>query len=605
MVFEQIAEDLIYNLNQLRKNIGDKVVFLKLDQEDISINIENIDINLMKEVLELYLSRYSGNPDSDSSVIEMFFDNIENINSLTAEELIDYYQVVSAIIIFINNLLNSIKSQKTREFETTDLFLLLETKEGFPIIRSRIVSKIVDNLESLIKIRGDYLGEETKHNILETINYLKQESYGEEIKEIDKILSDIARRVQDYEYYLISKDRAFTIVPSSYVWFEFLIHITYLYDNQISINSLIELYERRVKPSFELSKKWYKNLYDITLCKSELKDEKYRQIIKTIEEVEKHLSLIFESVKQRYPDKIELQEQNLAQNIVFLVEKTEELQKLSKLTEDYKLKGTGIFENFYSILREIFAERETRLVLYDFYNSLNSTLSYLEEYEPDYLTPMDKKVLENKDKFEFFLELIMRYLQDPNKDHIIDIIDYFERNIQPIILEVKQDYIKVEKILEPEKIICISCGYQNEHFEEFCSKCGKKLIKVQSEQKSTIKTVFSKIAKITDPQEIPSYAIVLMNILNNSLSNLENIRTELEKLNIDQTQNEFIPEITNKITAIIEDISFLRDKVSYIINNQISLKELDSIIVEVEPIVNDLDSKIEELYSTIRTLIGS
>ncbi|MCX7758712.1 MAG: hypothetical protein N2169_03755 [bacterium] len=604
MEFEQILDHFIYNLNQLRISVGDNIVFSKLNANLKPINTDFFNNTLYSEILNLYLSKFSKNVEHDSPIIQIFQNNIQNINELGLEELQDYYQVVSAVIIFVNDLLNSLRREKQKGFKTVDFFLLTEIQNEFPKIKEKIVSNIVSNLESFIKIRGDYIGEEIKHNALEIINRLKNEQLQiEKFQEIDELFSDIIRRVQDYEYYIISKDRAFTVVPSSYIWFEFLIHTYYLYENQININSFIELYEKRLIPSFGICKTWYKNFYNNIFCRSSLKVNTYGNIIYTIEEVEKYLSSLFIEIKEKYPEKVEIDDQNLSNKIIFLLQKTEEIQSFSKQFDTNKLKGTGIFENFYSILKEVFAERETILTLYDFYNSLSSTISYLEEYEPDFLTPLDKRVIENKEKFEQILELILKYIQELNKDYLVDLAEYFETNIESIIISVREDYSKLEKLLEPEKIVCINCGYQNELYTDSCVKCGKKLIKVHTEPKSTIKTIFSKLAKITNSSEISSYAVILMNILNNSLSTLENIRVSIEGIKFEESQSDFITELINKMNSVIEDIIIIREKISFIINNEITLEEFDEIITEIEPITDELDKKIEYLYSTVKSLI--
>ncbi|MCS6955172.1 MAG: hypothetical protein NZM44_02305, partial [Candidatus Calescibacterium sp.] len=280
MEFEQILDHFIYNLNQLRISVGDNIVFSKLNANLKPINTDFFNNTLYSEILNLYLSKFSKNVEQDLPIIQIFQNNIQNINELSLEELQDYYQVISAVIIFVNNLLNSLRREKQKGFKTVDFFLLTEIQNEFPKIKEKIVSNIVSNLESFIKIRGDYIGEEIKHNALEIINRLKNKQLQiEKFQEIDELFSDIIRRVQDYEYYIISKDRAFTVVPSSYIWFEFLIHTYYLYENQININSFIELYEKRLIPSFGICKTWYKNFYNNIFCRSSLKVNTYGNII--------------------------------------------------------------------------------------------------------------------------------------------------------------------------------------------------------------------------------------------------------------------------------------------------------------------------------------
>lgn len=594
MLIEQILEALLYNLNVSRKNIGDKIVFTKLGIESNPISLNNNDLD--NEIFNFYLSKYSKSFENDSIIIQNYI-NYVNQENFDLDQLQDLYQIITSIIFFINDTLNNLRREKMKDFKTTDFYTLSLLDSEFPNIKQKMVKDIVEYLEDFIKIRGDYIGEEINQNALEIVNYLKSGDFqSPKIKEIDELYYDIIKRIQDYEYYIISKDRVFTVVPASYIWFEYIMHVYYMYENQINFNSFLHLYEKRLLPSFEICRNWYKVLYNQVIANSHEKDNLYNEIMDNISEIENFLQKLHLNIKEKYPNKEEIDEQFFSQKLYDLLNKTENFQKISKKLEENKLKNTGIFQNIYSILKEIYAERETILTLYEFHNNLLSTINYLEEYDPDFLTPLDKKVLDNKDKFLFILDIISKYLNELNKDYIIEMIEYLEKEIEPILLDIKEDYVKLEKLLEPEKIVCLNCGHKNDPYNEFCVKCGKKLLKVKTESKSAIKNIFSKLS-MANIEEAKSISIILMNILNNSLSGLENIKSTIEQL-----QGDNISEIIEKINSILEDIMYIREKISLFINDQIKEEEISNIIQELEPIVEELDQRIENLYSFIKSL---
>jgi len=598
MFVEKTIDSILYNFNNLRILLGNNIVFLKLNLQPI-INKEPLpDDTIVIDLLNLYLNNYSKNKENDHFLInsfEGFCKDNPSIDLLNLEQVQEYYQLVISLMFILNDLLNNLVREKLDKFKTIDFLVLSKADNEYKHLKQKLTEEIKEYLETFIKIRGEYISEDIKNNSLEIINYLKNGNFSNNIKETDELFFDIITRIQDYEYYIICKDRVFTVVPSSYIWFEFIIHVYYFLENQISFSSLELLYEKRVIPSFKFAKDWYKTLYNSVICKEEYKQTLYDNIIQKIDEIENYVSFVFNKLKSK--EIVEIDEQSFSQKLYFIYQQTEELQKLSIKIDNSKLKGTGIFENIYSIISDVYSEKEPLLILYEIHNSISSTINYLEEYEPDFLTPLDRKVLENKDKFENLLNMILKYLQENDKDLLIDILNYFEAEIEPLILEIKSDYSKLEKILEPQKIMCLNCGYKNEPYNDYCIKCGKKLIKPQTETESTIKNIFSKMKKTDNLDEISSYSILLMNILNNSLSTLENIRNLLEGI-----QNEQSLQILDKINIIIEDILIIREKVSFILNNEITFETFDDIIKEVEQIVDELDKKLEEIYSSVRSL---
>lgn len=598
MFVEKTIDSILNNFNNLRILLGNNIVFLKFNLQTI-INKESLpDDTIVIDLLNLYLNNYSKNKENDHILInsfEEFYRYASSIDSLNLEQTQEYYQLVISFMFIFNDLLNNLVREKLEKFKTIDFLVLSKADNEYKHLKQKLMEEIKEYLETFIKIRGEYISEDIKNNSLEIINYLKNGNFSNNIKEIDELFFDIITRIQDYEYYIICKDRVFTVVPSSYIWFEFIIHVYYLLENQISFSSLELLYEKRVIPSFKFAKDWYRILYNSIIYKKQYKQTLYDNIIHKIDEIENYFSFIFNKLKSK--ETVEIDEQSFSQKLYFIYQQTEELQKLSIKIDNSKLKGTGIFENIYSIISDVYSEKEPLLILYELYNAISSTINYLEEYEPDFLTLLDKKVLENKNKFEDLLNMILKYFQENDKDLLIDILNYFETEIEPLILEIKSDYSKLEKILEPQKVICFNCGYKNEPYNDYCAKCGKKLIKPQIETESIIKSIFSKMKKTDNLDEISSYSIILMNILNNSLSTLENIRNLLEGI-----QNEQSLQILDKINLIVEDILIIREKVSFILNNEITFEIFDDIIKEVEQIVDDLDKKLEEIYSSVKAL---
>ncbi|MEN3014479.1 MAG: zinc ribbon domain-containing protein [bacterium] len=594
---EKILDSSIYNLSQLIRKLGNNIVFQKLNLPLEEITFED---EIVSELLEIYIAKYSKDRQNESIIIDNFKNYLQQ-SEYTLEELQDFYNTVLSVFTFINDTINNMRREKIKDFKTLDIFIL--SNSDYNVLKQKVAESIQSYLESFIKIRGDYIGEDTKHKILQILDYLKNGKSTQNIKEIDENLSEIITRMQDYEYYIICKDRIFTIVPSSYIWFEFFMHIYYLNENEININSFKELYEKRIKPSFDASKSWYQELYKVVLCRKNMKDLIFNEINYKIQEIQNYIEDVYQKVESKYPDKVEIDDQTFSQMLYWLHDKTQEFQKLSKKIDSKKLKGTGFFENFYTLIKDVYSEKQSLLVLHDFHNSIVSIISQLENQDPEFLTPIDRKVIENREKFEHLLDLIDKYLHDQNKDYLIDVLEYFETDIEPTIVEIKTEYIKLEKLLlESEKVKCIQCGYEENPENDYCSKCGSKLIKPQREQKTGIKNIYSKLAKAINTQEVSSYAIILINLTNNSILSLENIKSSIES--IDQAQKDkTVQDILNKINIIIDDLVFLREKASLLANNQVSPEETEELILSLEPVVEEIEQNTNDLYSQVRSII--
>ncbi len=577
-------------LNEIRKTIGNNLVFLKFNLSPANINY-NFDVNLYEEVINFYLSNTNKNENHEY----IYIPPEQDINITDEQSLISNYQLFSYLTTLVLHFSNYVKVNK--KTKTDEFFILSKLDGDFLTLKNFVIKNMIEFLESFIKIRGDYISNDIKEDIIKLLDYLKKEDFTQNLEEFDEIWEETIKKNQDYEYYILSKDKIFLSVPSSYIWFEFLLHIAYLYENKISINSFDELYEKRVRPSFEISKNWYKTFYNNIIAKESLKVELYNSILDKLEEAEKYIEKVYITAKQKYPEKFELNEQYFIDILTFLYEKTTELTKLSLQLEENKLKGTGIFENFYKILKEIYYERESLLILYEFHNSIQSTLNNLEE-ESNFITTIDKKILENREKFENLLDLILKFIEVNNKDIIIDIIDYFQNNLESLILDLKEDSKKLEKLLEPEKIICVNCGHSNDSSEEYCKNCGKKLIKPTTESKGTIKLLLSKLYKTNDKEEIISILSLINSILNNILSNINSIKNSLDSL-----KGEPVTEIIIKIENIIEAILSIKDKMNYLSSNkELIIQELEKLRDEMEQQVYNMEKQSEELYNYIKNL---
>lgn len=607
LIESMVFNPIINSLNGLRKAVGDNIVssILGLPKKEININL---DLDLLNDLLNLYISKYSKDQQTDLSIINTFNEYLnENLNDLEYKEennnsknLQNFYNLIFSILLIINELLNIVRLRK-KDYKTSEFFLWSESGNEFPFLKKKLTSIIKDFLESFIKIRGNYISEELKHNTLEILNYVKEGKSSKSLQEIEELFFDVIRKNQDYEYYIICKDKVFTTIPSSHIWFEFLLHISYLYENHIDFNSLEELYTKRLLPSFTISKLWYKSLYNNVICKTYEKLDIYNSILQTIDELEKYFTNLFENIKKTYPEKSEIDEKFFTSKLQFLYNKTEEIQKLSIVIEPNVLKGTGIFENFYHILIEVYAERESLLSLYEFYNSLSNVLANLEEWEPDFITPLDKKVLESKDKFEILLDYIYKYLQIQDKDYLVEIINYFKNHIESLILEVREDTKKIEKLLEPEKIVCLNCGYSNEFYRENCAQCGKKLLKPSLiESQGVFKTILTKLKKLNDLKELSSYITLMLNFSNSALSNMNSLKLQLERI-----QNEIVYDILDKVNIIINNLLFIREKIA-ILNtydpSSITFEILEEVISEIDVPIEELEQNLNSLYSFIKSL---
>jgi len=591
----QFFDHMLFYLSELAKKIGNNIVFMKFNVPALEINLDQTFLSNLDIFLELYLSYFSKNPEQESKIIEDFKNySLEDLND--EKSLEDYLGYVNSIIAFISNLISQLKSEQAKNFKTMEFYLISLDNER---LKDFVIKGIVDYLESFIKIRGNYVGDEFKNNVLNLITYLKNFDFSKDLSLYDELLFDIQRRIQDYEYYLICKDRVFTVVPSSYIWFEFLLHCYYLYEGNIELSSLEELYEKRLKPSFIVARAWYERLYNSVICRNSEKKEIYELIVNNIDSIESYLDNVFNDVKKNYPQKVDINEEFFSKNLYLVFEKTEELQNKSMKFDDKKakLKNTGIFENFYDIVVNVYSNNDSLLVLYSFYESISSVLSYLEDYEPDYLTPFDRNILNNKEQFEFMLEKIRNYIISLDGDVLIDLIEHFENNIEPVLINLREDYNKIENILEPQKVVCFNCGTENDPYLDNCIKCGKKLFKPQLESKGVIKTIISKISKISDISELDNYLIILMNILNNSYSGINEIHKSLDNIQAPEVE-----DLKLKIDNILNHLSFIREKVSFLMNNQISLDDVYNFVSEVDPVVDDLDNQLSILYSNVKQL---
>jgi ribosomal protein L40E len=601
--YSNLLEKFEYNYNSFIKIFEKntdlfKIVFFK------EINNEEI-LNLFENIIKY-------------KELSLLISNSEKSDILVS--LNDLLTNLSFLLNYLNNILHSLPANELKSWE---LIVLNSFLDKLDPSHSNYIALLLNDLkeyyEVFLKIRGDLLGQDLKENTLKIISFTKEvtdsledktilskaNNYTRQIKEIDEYIKEVDTKISDYEYYIISKDVSLTRIPFANIWFEFILYSYWLYENNISLNTLKNLYEYRTKNSFDNTFKWYEIYITRIFNKESIKNELYKNINQKLNEIKDFISSLYLQIVNNYPNKVEILNSwaNLFYDILSCMDK---LEKEIHITYNSKeLKGSGIFENLYDIIYKVYSEDLPIVSLYNFYSYLNDIVNDLQKNEDSLLTPYDKLVLDNIDLFNEFLVTINNYFLDyENKDLLVDIWLYFDSKVKPILLNIINDYKDIEKIFEAKKIVCFKCGFENEYYNEYCVKCNSKLIKPKIESQSTIKMVFNQFKEnYLSNSDYSKFLYAFINLINNSVINFENVYKRLENLPKEGEVVVLLEKVENilgTLTDIKNNLSLFGD----LANNNEKKELIETIeinIEELEKLLNDFNNYITNLQTNIRS----
>jgi len=584
-------------LKTFEKNIDlFKIIFFK------EINNEEI-LNLFENVI-----KYK----------ELLIDISNSEKSDILASLNDLLINLSILLNYLNNVFNLLPNNEIKSWE---LIVLNSFLDKLDLNYSNYIILLLNGLkeyyEVFLKIRGDLLGQDLNENTLKIISFIKEvkdsledktvlskaNNYIKQIKEIDEYIKEIDTKISDYEYYIISKDTSLTRIPFANIWFEFILYSYWLYENSISLNTLKNLYEYRTKDSFDNAFKWYEIYITRIFNKESLKNKLYQNINQKINEIKDFIDNLYLQIVNNYPNKVEIS--NLWANLFYdILNYMDKLEKEIHITYDSKeLKGSGIFENLYDIIYKVYSEDLPISSLYNFYSYLNDTINDLQKNENTLLTPYDKLVLDNIDLFNEFLVTINNYFLDyENKDLLVDIWLYFENKIKSILLNIIEDYKDIEKIFEIKKVVCLKCGFENEYYNEYCTKCNSKLIKPKLENESNIKIIFNQFKEnYLNNLDYSKFLYAFTNLINNSFINFESIYRNLENLPKEGEViilSEKIENILGILTDIKNNLSLFGDLIDDNEKKEL-IENIENNIEELEKLLNEFNNYLKSLQTNV------
>ena len=584
-------------LKTFEKNIDlFKIIFFK------EINNEEI-LNLFENVI-----KYK----------ELLIDISNSEKSDILASLNDLLINLSILLNYLNNVFNLLPNNEIKSWE---LIVLNSFLDKLDLNYSNYIILLLNGLkeyyEVFLKIRGDLLGQDLNENTLKIISFIKEvkdsledktvlskaNNYIKQIKEIDEYIKEIDTKISDYEYYIISKDTSLTRIPFANIWFEFILYSYWLYENSISLNTLKNLYEYRTKDSFDNAFKWYEIYITRIFNKESLKNKLYQNINQKINEIKDFIDNLYLQIVNNYPNKVEIS--NLWANLFYdILNYMDKLEKEIHITYDSKeLKGSGIFENLYDIIYKVYSEDLPISSLYNFYSYLNDIINDLQKNENTLLTPYDKLVLDNIDLFNEFLVTINNYFLDyENKDLLVDIWLYFENKIKSILLNIIEDYKDVEKIFEIKKVVCLKCGFENEYYNEYCTKCNSKLIKLKLENESNIKIIFNQFKEnYLNNLDYSKFLYAFTNLINNSFINFESIYRNLENLPKEGEViilSEKIENILGILTDIKNNLSLFGDLIDDNEKKEL-IENIENNIEELEKLLNEFNNYLKSLQTNV------
>ncbi len=636
-MLKSVLEESIFYLNKSIIYLSDFYLLISIDNYGYSKVLDKFENNF-----NLFLEKFSEHIDlfkviffkeiNNEEVLSIFEyiiqnkDKILRISDFTSKEdiLVFFNEFLGNLSNFLNYLNNLFSLFPSNELKSWELVVLDAFLNKLDLSYSDYMKLLLNNLkeyyEVFLKIRGDFLGQDLQESTLKIISFIKDvvdsiddktilskaKNYINQLKEIDEHIQEIGTKISDYDYYIVSKDVALTRIPYSNVWFEFIIYSYWLYENYISINTFKNLYEYRTKDSFGKAFEWYQVYINRIFNKQELKNELYENIKNKINEIKDFINDLYLQIVNNYPKKVDISS-NWANLLYDILNSMNKLENEIHIRFDSKeLKGAGIFENLYDIIYRVYSEDLSISALYNFYIYFNDIIADLQKNEPNLITPYDKMILDNVDLFNEFLNLINNYLSNyEDKDLLVDLWLSFENKIKNILLTILKDYKEVEELFVPKKIVCVKCGFENEYYNEYCTKCSSKLIKPQVEVKSNLKLIFEKFKEnYLNNIDYSKFLYAFINLINNSFINFESIYKNLENLPAEGEVKTLLYKIENILSILIDiknNINLFSD-ITDDSEKQELLENIENNILELEKILHDFNDYISNFQTNVRSI---
>lgn len=637
VMLKNILEESIFYLNKSIIYLNDLYLLITIDNSDYLKVLDKFEnnfnsfFNKISEHIDLFRIIFFKEINNEEvlSIFEYIFQNKEKVLGISD------FSSKEDILIFLNEFLNNLSNFLNYLSSVFTLFPNNELKSwelvvldsffnkmdlNYSSYMKLLLNELKDYYEVFLKIRGDLLGQDLQENILKIISFIKDvvdsledrsvlskaNDYIMQLKEIDEYIQEIDSKASDYEYYIVSKDIALTRIPFANIWFEFILYSYWIYENYVSINSFKNLYEYKVRNSFDKAFEWYQVYINRIFNKQALKNESYENIKNKINKIKDFINSLYLQIVNNYPNKVEISSDwaNLFYDILNSMNKLE--NEIHIRFDSKELKGAGVFENLYDIVYRVYSEDLSISAIYNFYIYFNDVITDLQKNEHNLLTPYDKIILDNIDLFNEFLNIVNNYLSDyENKDLLVDLWLYFENKIKNILLNILQDYKEVEELFVVKKIICVKCGFENEYYNEYCVKCNSKLIKPPIETKSNLKLIFDKFREnYLNNTDYSKFLYAFINLINNSFINFESIYKNLENL---PKEGEIIG-LLSKIENILVVLADIRNNISLFNDitdeseKQELLETMENNIIELEKILNDFNDYISSFQANVRSI---
>ncbi len=636
-MLKNILEESIFYLNKSIIYLNDLYLLITIDNSDYLKVLDKFEnnfnsfFNKISEHIDLFRIIFFKEINNEEvlSIFEYIFQNKEKVLGISD------FSSKEDILIFLNEFLNNLSNFLNYLSSVFTLFPNNELKSwelvvldsffnkmdlNYSSYMKLLLNELKDYYEVFLKIRGDLLGQDLQENILKIISFIKDvvdsledrsvlskaNDYIMQLKEIDEYIQEIDSKASDYEYYIVSKDIALTRIPFANIWFEFILYSYWIYENYVSINSFKNLYEYKVRNSFDKAFEWYQVYINRIFNKQALKNESYENIKNKINKIKDFINSLYLQIVNNYPNKVEISSDwaNLFYDILNSMNKLE--NEIHIRFDSKELKGAGVFENLYDIVYRVALPILSISAIYNFYIYFNDVITDLQKNEHNLLTPYDKIILDNIDLFNEFLNIVNNYLSDyENKDLLVDLWLYFENKIKNILLNILQDYKEVEELFVVKKIICVKCGFENEYYNEYCVKCNSKLIKPPIETKSNLKLIFDKFREnYLNNTDYSKFLYAFINLINNSFINFESIYKNLENL---PKEGEIIG-LLSKIENILVVLADIRNNISLFNDitdeseKQELLETMENNIIELEKILNDFNDYISSFQANVRSI---
>jgi ribosomal protein L40E len=639
-MLKNIFEESIFYLTKAIIYLNDLNLLLSLNEINYNKAIQNFEDNF-----NLFLEKFKKNinffniiflKDINNDEILKIFQNISDYKNLSLiifddnsnfskgeslSKLNELLNNLSILLNYLNNIFNLLPNNELKSWELILLNSFLTKLDlNYSDYMKFVLNQLIEYYEIFLKIRGDLLGQDLKEITLKVITFLKDivdslenkailnkfKDYINQIKEIDEYIQEIGIKISDYEYYIVSKDMSLIRIPFANVWFEFILYYYWLYENYVSINAFKNLYEYRTKNSFDKVNDWYKIYINRIFNKEEFKKELYQSIINKVNQIKIFMENLYSQVLSNYPNRVEINS-NWANLFYDILNSMNKLENEVHIRYDNKeLKGTGLFENLYEVIYRVYSEDLSIVYLYNFNVYLNEIINDLQRNENTLITPYDKLILDNVDLFNNFITMINNYFSNyENKDLLVDIWLYFENKIKGILLNILEDYKDIEKLFELKKIVCVKCGFENDYYNEYCSKCNSKLIKPQFETKSNLRSIFDQFKEnYLNNLDYSKFLYAFINLINNSFINFDSVYKNLENL---PKEGEVIL-LLEKVESILIILNDIKNNISLFNDvtdeseKQELLQTIENNIQELENLLYDFNNYLNNLRSNVKSI---